>query len=529
MRKFNNGGFTLIEVILALAILGIIFISFLTMFSGSLIWIYKAGDKGEAYSMAQEDIERSILREDATDTDNLIIVFGDNEDEDDDNNIIIRGGLVESTKEVNLGSSSLVTFLPYVPTITLSRTYVSEGETNRVIQIVGKYTHFSKDNSKIQILNYDGTLVPGVDLISPNSVINIDDTNQELEFNLPISINAGYSVALLNNRYIIRVVTTNVEEVGTEYARAKFSIEQPKYIAAGNENVYISSNGIDWINRNTIPNFVSDIHINSIAGNTVNYIMAGDFGRLHFSLNNIGWYKSATGNGIQINDVFWSSDHRKYYSAGSDGSVYYSESGQQWFPLVISDSFNKSLNSINVQAFTDTSTVFTIVGEGIIIYKVDDGIWNTKDLGDIVLKSITSNKDRLVAVGYKMEVIDGVEKYTGIVMTYTNTNGWSSPYYLADNILYDISSTDSDSSLNKFIAAGNDGKIWSLSVDVDGNLIAGYKNISISDDNLVGLYRDGTIVIAVSDHGNIFYSGDNGQNYELVEELGIELKDVFGR
>src|SRR5690554_1530308 len=153
MNIFNRKGMTLIEVVLAMAIFGIIAVSFITMFSSSLLWIYRAGDRGEAYSMAQSDVERRIITGDSYETDNLTIVFGG----DDTNTISIRGGIVESIQSIHDQSSSIETFIPYVPTISLDREFIFEGEVNSLIVANGKYTQFDKGNSKIEILNNAGT------------------------------------------------------------------------------------------------------------------------------------------------------------------------------------------------------------------------------------------------------------------------------------------------------------------------------------------------------------------------------------
>lgn len=57
---YKNKGFTLIEVIIAIAILGIISIAFLPMFTGGIIGIVDAGSKSREHYAAQEKIEINI-------------------------------------------------------------------------------------------------------------------------------------------------------------------------------------------------------------------------------------------------------------------------------------------------------------------------------------------------------------------------------------------------------------------------------------------------------------------------------------
>lgn len=61
--RYNNGpkkGFTLIEVILSIAILAIISLSFLTMFTNGTIGIAGAGKKSVSHYNAQNKIESNI-------------------------------------------------------------------------------------------------------------------------------------------------------------------------------------------------------------------------------------------------------------------------------------------------------------------------------------------------------------------------------------------------------------------------------------------------------------------------------------
>lgn len=56
--KLNSSGFTLIEVILSIAILGIILIGFISMFSGGAIIVFNAGHKSTQNVKAQSIIDR---------------------------------------------------------------------------------------------------------------------------------------------------------------------------------------------------------------------------------------------------------------------------------------------------------------------------------------------------------------------------------------------------------------------------------------------------------------------------------------
>jgi prepilin-type N-terminal cleavage/methylation domain-containing protein len=53
-------GMTLMEVIIAMAIFGMIAVVFITMFSTSLIWTFRAGDRGKAYTQAIGKLENDM-------------------------------------------------------------------------------------------------------------------------------------------------------------------------------------------------------------------------------------------------------------------------------------------------------------------------------------------------------------------------------------------------------------------------------------------------------------------------------------
>lgn len=56
----NEKGFTLVEVIIALVLVGIIAVSFIPVLSGEYVNIYKTGDKSQATYKASERIENKV-------------------------------------------------------------------------------------------------------------------------------------------------------------------------------------------------------------------------------------------------------------------------------------------------------------------------------------------------------------------------------------------------------------------------------------------------------------------------------------
>ncbi len=72
MKLNNQKGLTLIEIILALAILGLLAITFLTMFSSGYRSIIKAGNKTVAAYDAQQSMTNTIIQADDLDPDEYV-------------------------------------------------------------------------------------------------------------------------------------------------------------------------------------------------------------------------------------------------------------------------------------------------------------------------------------------------------------------------------------------------------------------------------------------------------------------------
>ena len=70
-------GFSLIEVLVALAILMISIFAFTTLFTTSFQGIFRAGHKSEAMFEAQEKIDQAIAAGTNSGADNISIVFND--------------------------------------------------------------------------------------------------------------------------------------------------------------------------------------------------------------------------------------------------------------------------------------------------------------------------------------------------------------------------------------------------------------------------------------------------------------------
>lgn len=102
---FQNKGLTLVEIIVSLGILGIIAVSFTTLFTHSFKSVFSAGDKSVALFEAQEDMENILSGtvEGESQEKTMKIYFGDKQ-------IPVEGKTVSASDKDE--KVSLIVFIP---------------------------------------------------------------------------------------------------------------------------------------------------------------------------------------------------------------------------------------------------------------------------------------------------------------------------------------------------------------------------------------------------------------------------------
>ena len=401
----NKKGFTLIEVIVALAIIGIIAVGLLSLFTSGLVWIHSAGDKGVAYSEAQLDVESRLATEEAEETlSELVINFDGAED------VKVPGGVVGTYQEHQKRSSNLETFVPYVATINIEPPNRIEGEISSdslKATINGTNTNFNS-STRVDIYDKTGTTV----LYSDSELTVVVISNIELEITLP-----QYLVNSLSN-YIIRVETTIDGEI--EAARAKYSVTEPNYLVAGNQEVYTSANGGTWLERSniTISPLPSFTMINGSTFGGGRYVLVGNGGRILLSGNQKPWSSHTISGAPRLNGIIWSSYHHQYFVVSENGNVYKSDNGSNW------QTINTSASKLNgISANSQQSGVVAVgeneEGEALIITSVDGSAWNstysfenTEKLNGILYYYDNVGSEYYIAVGNNGTLItstDGTE------------------------------------------------------------------------------------------------------------------------
>ena len=109
-RIKNDKGMTLIEIIVSLAILGIIVVSLSTVLSTGYIGIIKSGDKAEAAYKSQGEMTTKIQAEVSLRTQHLNINFSGGFSLPP---IVVE--IIESEEEINGSISTMTSFIPATP------------------------------------------------------------------------------------------------------------------------------------------------------------------------------------------------------------------------------------------------------------------------------------------------------------------------------------------------------------------------------------------------------------------------------
>ncbi len=468
----NKFGFTLIEVVISLAILTIIVTAFLSLFSAGLLGIYAAGDKGLAYSDAQADLESRIGSREALTADDLILVF-------DGDSHSIQGGLVESFQSVGSRNSSLETFIPMVPTILINPSVKLEGyQEPLTIEIIGLNTNFNSTYTTVDIYDKHGA----TKLFGPLTVSVSSPT--EATFTMPENLinSAGY--------YIVRL-TTLIPGEPAEICRAKYLVDQPGFIAAGENILYVTENSTSWYDRpsSTLDSFPSFSDLNAICFGFNRYLTVGSGGQILYSTDQSSWTK-VTAGASDLNGVAFSGTLGKFYTVGSYGSLIYSTNGTIWTAIYLDTT--KSLNGI---AITGDGFITAVGDDGLIITSSGGTGWNyypntvADNLNDIATNYVPAGlNNHFIVVGDN-----------GTIVTSTDGSNWSfSPVSGISDNLNSISHQN-----DLFVAVGDNGRIIAFNV-----LNNTWSALLVGAENLNGIYGSGGLFVAVGDNGTILTSTD---------------------
>lgn len=370
MKFHRKNGFTLVEMIIALAIFAIIFVAFLSMFSMAIMSVYRAGNKSEAVSKAQSSVESDIASSYVESAQEFVLNFGMSD-------LAISGGIVKANSVEGNSVSEIQTFLPFVPAINIAPSSYAEGSVlPRVITVEGFNTNFKSGSTTAALYDSLDQLV--YTLQSPT----VTDLN-----------NATFVVnkMILNKQgslYLKVVTILDVATGKTETATARFYVEMPELIATG-EQVVVSGNGSSWALRSdsaldaTFPSFSN---IKAIKQGGFRVVAAGDSGKVitggHF-LN----YNSTSVASNNFVSVGWDNTADVFYVASTEGRVYSSSVFPNW-----TQELNTGVELFSVDAYG--GYVLTSGANGFIAEKVGAS-WNdySAKYGGLDIKQSLINKD----------------------------------------------------------------------------------------------------------------------------------------
>lgn len=499
MVKTKKYGFTLVEVIIAIAILGIIIVAFLNLFTFGIMGVFRAGDKGVAYSNAQNEIDTRLARGESIETDDLILDF-------DNMQVTVEGGLVETEQFVNKSKSYLEVFVPLVPTIHLIPKVNDEGlGTPVIIGVVGKYTNFNI-LSTAQIIDKFGNVVatPTIDVT--------DATHAELEF----------SVDLVNafSDYAVRIISP-VSGKPDEVVRAKYSIYPPMLMAVSANEVYVSADGESWLTRSDISPFPTHADFNIGVFENGSFVTGDSSGGILVHREFLGWESKGLYGETNINGIVWSTTDEKYFIVGDSGIIRSTQNFEN-YNAVHTRSISGTINDIGV---TSTGKVMAVGSGGLVVY-ASDGNTFVEQVVDAsvefkkVLAVHNSINEFYFAVGTNGSMYKSTDAVNWQKITLSTTNNINSIRYRAMNI--------DDPSIPGAIVAVGDSGIILVSYDFGLNWTE-----SIYDSGLKDLFD----IAFLSGTNKVFITGDevilksiNLSFWEPVQTFnGETLKSIVGR
>lgn len=393
----NKQGFTLIEIIASLAILGILVITFLPIMTGGFSNIVKTGKKTEDLYKAQNTMEISIVDEEVFDKAEIPIEVKKSGSSTWVKIDTIKGGLSES--------KGLHTFIPLIPAIRIEPKQVDEGYITEKISITGVNTHFVSSSS-IKITNekgYNGSP-------TSKSITN----NTQASFNLPTGAN---KLTNSGGEYIVTIKT------GDEEVKAKLKINLPRFLVTNGQKIGYNLTATD----DTLPN-LSEIKGTFWEGKR--YFAIGNNssnnGIIYILEDGKPWSMKTINESKSLNSLAYNGE--VFVAVGDNGTILNSKDGDNWTKVsetnIPEAALSSNLNSIAWGAITDSDNklknIFIVVGDNGIILKSEDGVkWNSSaNIPAVVLNrklnSVTwglakdednVTKDMFVAAGEKGSVL----------------------------------------------------------------------------------------------------------------------------
>ncbi len=483
----NSYGFSLVELVVAMAILMLIVFAFTPLLLGSVDRIFYAGDKSEALYEGQADMEVKIVERETIDGYEIVMDFGN------DTIVTVPGGFIEVEQSRRDARAWISTFLPYVPSIRLSDSFLIEGyETDYQgypIVIMGMDTKLNEDDfvyiytregfeqglSEEYKLNFD--LIERPDHIPPGY-------DEYALFYLP----AGLTNA---NSHYMTELKWDMDEIEVK-VRARLQIMLPFAVAVGqNGTIVVSPDAIDvWNTRSTVVN-LSGISINDVIWADFRYIAVTSNGKVLIwgnqeepQLNDIPGIGS-----VSLNSLAYGNGN--LVAVGDNGTIAVSGNGGiSWVTetLVVDAEESEEVNLIvNLNAVSWNGSEFMVVGHSgtaITSNNGTDWVYQTIDNTSVNFYGVSYGNSIWVAVGDAPPAdpaADPSRRY--IIYSGLSANSLEERKFddsggsRLNDVSYSVLEADSDFD-PKYIAVGNKGLImtsedgisWSVGMKTSAHL-----------------------------------------------------------
>jgi len=397
MKNKNNNGFTLIEIMLAVAVLSIIVVSFSGAFSSGFRSIQQSRNEITNLNESQSDLEEKIATEAFDRAKTLNLDFNNQQ------SIEVPGAIVEK--------NDVRTFLPDVPVIKSvnltpdSHIYgLEQKEWNVEIKTRGV-----EDNSPITVSVYQQNDADTV-LISNTENKIVDES---AEFKIPIPTEK--ESRLTDDLYYFRFEVEGVNgELDKYYTVRGINYLAPGESTDGNKKLLASSDHKRWgILKAEKAEISTSIDFDNLKAGTWGgevddrkFIIVGDGGKAYSSNDGVYWKDISAGvkvddEGKQFSydfkDVIWDGNsfigagQVNYYDVNKNDEAFiikYNSTG--WSNNLISAGNNTSVNKLLFieDGIDGSSSVVLAAGEldngsskNMLFYSIDDE-WKTLDIGE---------------------------------------------------------------------------------------------------------------------------------------------------
>jgi len=535
MRKIivNKKGMTLIEVLVAIALIAILTFVFVPFINSSFRWIILAGQMHKDLASSKSVVDEAIAKEDFFVASSYPIYFDSGEDFDVDGTLI--------------SNNSLSTFLAFDALINFESGLIQEGYAGQhgtyagdigsypgsdplYVRIIGQSTHLSKPGGFIssQIISFKDKDGNDVNVYQPNfdydfNVIDSDHAD--------IIIESGqYGLDNAHSPYGITIET----RYGFFFLWRKetinlgIKISLPTYMALGTHGVEeMSSNHEDWLAKSgRLPNQT----FNGIAWGNDSFVAVGNGGKIYYHKNQENWTQASVA--ISDNLQFIRYINGIFIVGGTNGRLLTSANGVDW--TIRTTGITETITGIAYSSDTYIATCDDSINtDGQIadfIISSDLITWNLIDDPDSSFKDATD----IVYDGYKFMAVgaDGVVLYsTDLGVSWANS---IIDTYALRRV--DLNSITFSHSKHMGVIVGDDGLIYTYDItqtSVTPSTFTRRDNspqVSRADFNEVAYSNN--IFITVGDNEALKYSldGITWNAASSVSEMGnCDIQCIVGR